>query len=296
MPTYLLLLVLLAAAGALGIASYQQRPRQARLDAQLEQLDWVLQQQNATTSRRAGYAVGAMDHTVFLNYGLTDQVTLLQTAQRLRARTTTLLDTLRARRQQLLHATGNLDTTQLRHPDAQPAVARLLGSDARSQQALSQQAAAYQALLHLLYPADLLRIAAPNFDNTPTVAALARLTQWQSDVLAAEARTLRHLGQLLAKKAMPGYLLAAGPAESDIVAPGETYRARLFLVYSLAPSPVRMFCNGQPLAIGPQGQGLVRFRAPIRPGPATWTGTICLNQYGRDTTYQVRVPYRVARR
>ncbi len=33
-----------------------------------------------------------------------------------------------------------------------------------------------------------------------------------------------------------------------------------------------------------------------RPGPATWTGTIRLNHYGRDTTFRVTVPYRVARR
>jgi hypothetical protein len=59
---------------------------------------------------------------------------------------------------------------------------------------------------------------------------------------------------------------------------------------------MQLTCNGRPVPIAPNGTGLVSFRAPTRPGPATWTGTIRLNQYGRDTTFRVTVPYRVARR
>ena len=86
-------------------------------------------------------------------------------------------------------------------------------------------------------------------------------------------------------------------AVSNVVAPGGSYRAQFGLVsyFSAQELTMRMNCNGQPVPTNAQGVGLVSFRAPARPGPAQWTGTIRLQSNGRDTTFKVTVPYRVAR-
>jgi len=62
-----------------------------------------------------------------------------------------------------------------------------------------------------------------------------------------------------------------------------------------------MTYNGSPLSVGPDGHGKVEFTA--RPGAfdqagnakANWTGSIRLNQNGRDTTFKVTVPYTVTK-
>ena len=59
---------------------------------------------------------------------------------------------------------------------------------------------------------------------------------------------------------------------------------------------MKMVCNGQPVAVGPDGVGHIRFRAPMQPGPAVRTASVRVIQNGRDTVFRVRVPYRVAAR
>lgn len=68
---------------------------------------------------------------------------------------------------------------------------------------------------------------------------------------------------------------------------------RLYRSYHL-PQALRMRCNGRPVPVDENGLGQVRFQAPWKPGPATWTGSITFVQNGRDTTFKVLVPYRVA--
>jgi len=117
-------------------------------------------------------------------------------------------------------------------------------------------------------------------------------------MLARQAQILQHIAQATANPYWPTRLVATASAESNVVAPGATYRAELGLVsyYPADKLKMHMTCNGQPVPIGSDGIGQASFRAPTRPGPATWTGAIRLNQNGRDTTFKVTVPYRVARR
>jgi hypothetical protein len=130
------------------------------------------------------------------------------------------------------------------------------------------------------------------------VEALATLTEMQSAILDGTNAALRHLANTIGTGSVSTStrLLAVAPAASNVVAPGETYHARLLLLKSLRAKNLQMSCEGQPVAVGADGVGHVRFHAPTRPGPAFWMGTIRLHKYGRDSTYLVRVPYRVARR
>lgn len=119
----------------------------------------------------------------------------------------------------------------------------------------------------------------------------------EHQLLAAETAVLLHLDRALTQRKLFFEPLVLATAERDIVSPGDNYRARL-LVATHSPSDLRMpmTYNGQPVPIDSNGIGQVRFRASTRPGPATWTGTIRLNQNGRVTTFRVTVPYRIARR
>lgn len=141
-----------------------------------------------------------------------------------------------------------------------------------------------------------------NFESTPLAAALATLSQKETEVLKLEADALTNLAQKVGAKTIVFDKLGAfASAESQTVAAGTKYKAELFLTASASNIRPSMTYNGSPLAVGPDGHGKVEFTA--RPGnfdqagnaKASWTGTIRLNQNGRDTTFKVTVPYVVTK-
>ena len=77
------------------------------------------------------------------------------------------------------------------------------------------------------------------------------------------------------------------------MAPGNTYRARLLAVKSRVPTSLHMYCDGQPLTRWAQRRRRGTVARPVAAGPV---GKVRLNQHGRNTTFTVRVPYRVAPR
>jgi gliding motility-associated protein GldM len=141
-----------------------------------------------------------------------------------------------------------------------------------------------------------------NFENTPVVAALAVLSQKETEVLKYQADALSAQARKVGAQTIVFDRLGAfASAESNTVAAGTKYKADLFLTAGASNLRPAMTYNGSPLQVGPDGHGKVEFTA--RPGSfdqagnakASWTGTVRLNQNGRDTTFRVTVPYTVTK-
>lgn len=142
-----------------------------------------------------------------------------------------------------------------------------------------------------------------NFENTPLVAALAVLSQKETEVLKYEADALSEQAKKVGAETIVFDKIGAfASAESNTVAAGTKYKAELFLTASASGLNPKMTLNGGALAVDPKnGHGKVEFTA--RPGAfdkdgnakANWTGTIRINQNGRDTTFKVLVPYTITK-
>lgn len=142
-----------------------------------------------------------------------------------------------------------------------------------------------------------------NFENTPLVAALAVLSQKETEVLKYEADALQKQAEKVGAKTIVFDKLGAfASAESNTVAAGTKYKAELFLTAAASGLKQNMTYNGSALAVDPKtNHGKIEFTA--RPGSfdaagnakASWTGSIRINQNGRDTTFKVTVPYTVTK-
>ena len=141
-----------------------------------------------------------------------------------------------------------------------------------------------------------------NFENTPLVAALAVLSQKETEVLKYEADALSAQAQKVGAKTIVFDKIGAfASAESNTVAAGTKYNAELFLTASASSIHPSMTLNGGSLPVDPNGHGKVSFLA--RPGSfdaagnakASWTGKIHFLQNGRDTTFTVLVPYTITK-
>ena len=141
-----------------------------------------------------------------------------------------------------------------------------------------------------------------NFENTPVVAALATISQKETEVLKYEAEALSAQAQKVGAKTIVFDKIGAfASAESNTVAAGTKYKAELFLTASASSISPRMTLNGSSLPVSAEGKGKVEFTA--RPGgfdasgnaKSSWTGTIRFNQNGRDTTFTVKVPYTITK-
>ena len=141
-----------------------------------------------------------------------------------------------------------------------------------------------------------------NFENTPVVAALAVLSQKETEVLKYQADALQKQAEKVGAKTIVFDKLGAfASAESNTVAAGTKYKADLFLTASSSGLKQNMTYNGSPLKVGPDGHGKVEFTA--KPGgfdasgnaKASWVGKITINQGGRDTTFTQKVDYTVTK-
>jgi hypothetical protein len=290
----ILLLLLAGAGGWAALRSYRQ---QARLLQQIEELTQVLTTENDLASRNAQNTIKGIEAAVAKNRNQPTDRALLRHAEAIQTCVKQLVETLQTCGDQLRLATGNKEFMPLQHPNA------AIGEAAAKsqQQALEKQLIAYIDTLRHSGAAEAAAtpLLAPAFEaTTPVADVLADLSRLESEILARQTHTLKRISERVGALRWPMHPVATATAESNVVAPGSNYRAQLEVVgyFSANELKMQMACNGQPVPISPNGTGLVRFRAPTRPGPATWTGTIRLNQHGRDTTFKVTVPYRVARR
>lgn len=286
-----LILLLLVLAGALAgeYAYYYYAYPQQQLDLQLQQLDYALTLENTEQATNATNFLKGLEAAVAKNRNAPADVQILRRAENLNKCFKTLQDTLHATCARLRRATANPKApAQLTHPGATASLAEL--------QSLRQVRLACANTLHRLGSAATALPQLPDFAALPVINALASLTQFESEVLAAQASTLQRLSRSVEARQLLARPVAIATAEANIVSPGDTYRAQLLMVSALTGLRPPMTCNGQPISVDRNGIGQVRFRAPTRPGPAAWTGTIRFNYGGRDTTFRVTVPYRVARR
>ncbi|GAB3636058.1 hypothetical protein GCM10027422_16480 [Hymenobacter arcticus] len=290
-------LLLLAGLSTGVYLTYSQHNTQAQLGTVLQQLDATLTTQNDEAATTAHNSLKGIENVVAKNRNQPAELAVLHRAQALASGTQELCGMLRRYRAQLRPAASRpAPPTVFAYPEPTAAVAQLLGSGTPAQRALRQHLAAYADTLRQLGPAMPTRLTAPAFDQLPVAEALAALSLLEARVRASEFRALRHLARPLGAPLIPTRFVAAATAVCATVAPGSTYQARLLVVKSLLPSSMRMYCNGQPVPVGPDGAGFVRFRAPRQAGPASWVGRVRINHNGRDTTFVVRVPYRVASR
>jgi hypothetical protein len=292
MRRVILLLLLLGAGGGAALRSYHQ---QKQLYQELTKLTTLLTIENDLAHHTAQNTLKSLAEAAVKNQNQPADLARLRRAFALHAGARQLIAALRASGAQLRRATGNQESGPLQHLSA--SIGAGLAPPAPPRQALEQLLATYAQQLRQADPAAApLRV--PAFaQTTPLADALADLSQFESEVLARQTHALQHLGQAIGARRWPNHTLATATAVSNVVAPGGSYRAQLGLVsyFSAKELAMRMSCNGQPVPTNAQGVGLVRFRAPTRPGTARWTGTIRLRSNGRDTTFKVTVPYRVAR-
>ncbi len=284
------LLLLLALAGWVALRHYRQ---QQHLHQQLEQLTAVLTIENDLVAKQAQNTIKGIEAAVAKNRNQPVDIALLQRAEALQTSVNKLIDALRNYGGQLHHTNTNFASSWLLQPSTKTADTGTL-----RQQDLRKQVAAYADTLRALAltQADAAPLVAPGFNEaTPAVEAIADLNQLESEVLARQAFALQRIVKSVGARSWLTRPLLTASAESNVVAPGATYRAQLGLwgYFSAAELKMAMTCNGQPVPAGPNGTGLVRFRAPTHPGHAAWTGTIRINQNGRDATFKVTVPYRV---
>ncbi|MCS6821217.1 MAG: gliding motility protein GldM [Microscillaceae bacterium] len=145
--------------------------------------------------------------------------------------------------------------------------------------------------------------AQANFAQTPVVAALAVLTQKQNEILRYEQEVLKALGSgdLSADLKFDEITVGVTP-EANVLAPGETYKAEMFLAAYSSRNQAVMTKDGAPISVS-QGKGKVEFKVPD-PGPnaykdgkaeRSWVGTITFKgKGGRDTTFRKEVKYYIA--
>jgi gliding motility-associated protein GldM len=142
-----------------------------------------------------------------------------------------------------------------------------------------------------------------NFAHTPLVAALAVISQQQSEILKYENEVLSGLAKEVGAADLKfDQVVAMVRPTSKIVAAGTKYEAELFLTASASAITPTMQANGSAIKVdGATKRGKVEFTA--RPGnydkdgnaKATWKGKISFNFKGRDTTFEVTEEYIVAR-
>ena len=104
--------------------------------------------------------------------------------------------------------------------------------------------------------------AALNFANTPMVAGLATITQFETEVLAREQEALDALAAKVgAQDVKFDKIVPMVNAESNVVAAGTKYEAEMFIAASSSGMKPDMFVNGKAIPVNADGRGKVEFTA-----------------------------------
>jgi gliding motility-associated protein GldM len=143
-----------------------------------------------------------------------------------------------------------------------------------------------------------------NFAETPMVAALAVLSQKQSEIRRMESAALENLASKVGAKAFKvDNVFAMASPESKVVAAGTKYKAQMFIAASFGGIKPAMKFNGADIPVDAAGRGTVEFTARAgnydKDGNSqqTWKGTVTLKSptTGRDTTYFLEEKFTVAK-
>ncbi|MCC5919273.1 MAG: gliding motility protein GldM [Cyclobacteriaceae bacterium] len=140
-----------------------------------------------------------------------------------------------------------------------------------------------------------------NFESTPMGAALATLTQFQTEVATKESDALETIArQVGAADLKFDQILARVTPESKYVAAGTKYQADLFIAASSSSVNPTMMVDGREIPVD-GGIGKIEFTATAgnydSEGNAkkSFKAEITINQAGKDTTFTNDVEYFVVR-
>ena len=144
-----------------------------------------------------------------------------------------------------------------------------------------------------------------NFDHTPTVAALAIMSEFNVSIAQAEAEALEQLAKDVgAEELRFDKVVAVVSPESKIVAAGTKYTAKMFVAASSSTAKPTMTSSKGGAVKVVDGEGTVEFMATLPSGAkydeegnykTSWKGTITMNTPAGDTTLEVTSEYIVAK-
>ncbi len=137
-----------------------------------------------------------------------------------------------------------------------------------------------------------------NFQNTPMVASLAVLSQLENDVVKVETKAVDAMrGRIGEFNIKFDKVQAMASAESNVVAAGTKYKAKMFIsATSTSITPIMRSSAGG-IKVDGEGVGVLEFTASggtIEGAKKTWEGTISIkNAAGEDTVLKVKQEYTV---
>jgi gliding motility-associated protein GldM len=142
-----------------------------------------------------------------------------------------------------------------------------------------------------------------NFGNTPLVAALAIMSEMETQVARYESKAMEVISQKVGQVVVKfDKIFARASAESKVVAAGTMYKATMFLAASASNITPRMSSTVGNVKLEAGGVGHIEFKAS---GSAydkdgnekkSWRGAITIKTTrGTDTTFNVEEEYIVAK-
>jgi gliding motility-associated protein GldM len=141
-----------------------------------------------------------------------------------------------------------------------------------------------------------------NFAQTPMVAAMAVLSNMESDVLKNEAKALEFLADGLDSSSFHfDRVKAMFRAESNTIVAGRKYKAEVFLGASSSGLTPVIEIDGKKLTVNEDGIGNLEFTpqggnySEYGFANRKWNGKITYKKNGKDTTFPISGEYRVAK-
>lgn len=142
-----------------------------------------------------------------------------------------------------------------------------------------------------------------NFGQTPLVAALATISQKQSEIARYETALLESISKIVEGQIIVAdQFMAIASPNSSVVAEGADYEAKMFVASFSSSTKPTMIAAGNPIPVDASGMGTVKFRATPgaydKNGQAkkVWEGQIKVPMPGgRDTVFTVKQEYTVVK-
>jgi hypothetical protein len=303
-----LVILLLGGLGAAGYGRYRGRVRRAAVLARITALETAVAADNKTMASEMTTTVRTIGYYTCLNRNLVRDAHLRLASKQIQARTQSLTDTLHALQRQLRVASGERAGGPLRAPNQDVSID--IGTSALLLKHLGRYANFLQP------PSSPLPRPTAGISDTawvksffskrwPLSATVAALTQLEALVQREGASALQfQAGQ--SGRIVDWYdtVKALAVAESETVAPGAVYKARLFLIDTRLHYCLMTSANGQPFESSSQITFLVPSQPPTGPAivRAQWQGIIQalaypeVKPYAADSTWQLDVPYFIVKR
>jgi|GEM_PF-1735051 len=317
------LLLYVTAIGVAGGVYFQRSRQQAVVLERMDALQSSLIKDSRLSGRDMIYTLRSLQKAVWDNRNQPPAVAVRTEGERIVARTQSLVDSIRAWRQQLRLQAGdaivkNPEATETNEETARQLVWQLdryagfLATHlTRAEVAVPDSVADFTDFTptYLTRTAVLQQLEVGNktgwpfASGAPLASALASLTILEAQIqnLANEALMQQAIKVSYCGVRFDKFWLNAVPA-SMVVAPGADYESLLFFAKGAGGHLLRMTVDGKPVPVKDNALGEVRFVVPpLQPGQpdtvrAQWRGVIEGRTYRGDTTWRLEVPYLIVKR